>query len=288
MGAETGTVGAETGTLRSVTATRYVTPLREGGSLPGLVEADDDGLYVAKFRGAGQGGAALVADLVGGELARLLGMTQLGVPELVLLTVDPAMSSAEPDEEVQDLLAASAGVNLGVDFLPGSLTWTPAAATAGGLQPGPELAAGIVWLDGLITNVDRTARNTNLLAWHHRLYVIDHGASLFRQHAWSSPADAEVTAGAGFPQLAEHVLLDRAAPLASVDDSLASLVTEDAVEAILTLPPEPWFDRPGETPGAGGWRRAAIGAHLMGRLDGRHGVAGFVTEADALIGRARG
>ena len=272
--------------VRSVAATRYVTPLREGGSLPGLVEAADDGLYVAKFRGAGQGGAALVADFVGGELARLLGATDpgLGMPELVLLTIDPAMSTAEPDQEVQDLLAASAGINLGVDFLPGSLTWTPAAAASGGLRPAPSLAARIVWLDGLITNVDRTARNTNLLVWHRRLYAIDHGASLFRQHSWSSLEDAKRTAIAGFPQLADHVLIPLAAPLTTIDDALAPLVSETAVGRILAMTPTAWFDRPGEAPGEGGWRREAIGAHVLDRLAARHGATGFVTEADGVIG----
>lgn len=271
--------------VRSVAATRYVTPLREGGSLPGLIEADDDGLYVAKFRGAGQGGAALVADLVGGELARLLAAreTDLGVPELVLLEIDAALSSAEPDQEVQDLLAASVGVNLGVDFLPGSLTWTPAAAAAGGLRPAPSLAASIVWLDGLITNVDRTARNTNLLIWHSRLYVIDHGAALFRQHAWSTVADARHTARSGFPTVGEHVLVPFAEPLTRVDAALAPLITETAVEDILVTAPAVWFDRPGDPAGSGGWRREAIAAHILGRLEARHDETGFVHEADGVI-----
>ena len=157
--------------LRSVTATRYVTPLREGGSLPGLVEADDDGLYVLKFRGAGQGIKALVAEIVCGELARGLG---LAVPEIVLMDVDPALGAAEPDPEIQDLITGSAGINVGLDFLPGSLPYTPAA----GFQPTPELAAQVVWLDALISNVDRTPRNPNLLVWHERLWLIDHGAAL--------------------------------------------------------------------------------------------------------------
>lgn len=274
--------------MRSVTATRYVTPLREGGSLPGLVEAADDGLYVAKFRGAGQGGAALVADLVGGELARLVSTVEpdLGMPELILLDIDPAMASAEPDEEVQDLLGASAGINLGVDFLPGSLTWTPAAAAKGGLRPGPALAATVVWLDALITNVDRTARNPNLLVWHRKLYAIDHGASLFRQHSWSSLEDAKRTASMGFPSISDHVLIPLAAPLASVDAALAALITPEAVADILAMSPDAWFDRVGEAPGAGGWRREAIAAHILGRLEARHRETGFVTEADAVIGAA--
>ena len=170
--------------LRSATATRYVTPLREGGSLPGLVEADDDGLYVLKFRGAGQGVKALVAEIVAGELARALG---LAVPEIVLLELDPALGAAEPDPEIQDLIAASAGTNVGLDFLPGSLPYTPAA----GLQPAPDTAAEIVWLDALVTNVDRTPRNPNLLVWHDRVWLIDHGAALYFHHRdWEPEADA--------------------------------------------------------------------------------------------------
>jgi len=160
--------------LRTVTATRYVTPLREGGSLPGIVEADDDGLYVLKFRGAGQGPKALAAEIVAGELARSLG---LPVPELVLIDLDPALGNAEPDPEIQELIAASAGINLGVDFLPGSLPYNPEQ------PPGEQLAADVVWLDSLVTNVDRTPRNPNLLRWHTDLYLIDHGAALYAFHA---------------------------------------------------------------------------------------------------------
>ena len=161
--------------LRAVGVTRYVEPLREGGSLPGLVEADDDGLYVAKFRGAGQGTGALVAEVVVGELARALG---LPVPELVALALPGELARAEPDPEIQELLAASAGTNLGVDFLPGALPFSPAAIAA----IDPSLAADIVWLDALTTNVDRTPRNPNLLVWHGRPWAIDHGAALFRQY----------------------------------------------------------------------------------------------------------
>src|SRR6185312_2462710 len=162
--------------VRRVAATRYVTPLREGGSLPALVEADDDGLYVVKFQGAGQGRKALVAEVVAGELARAL---DLLVPELVVAYVDPELGRAEPDPEIQDLLVASAGPNLGVDFLPGSLPFNAAADPA----VDPDLAADIVWFDALVTNVDRTARNPNLLWWHGRLWLIDHGAALYFHHA---------------------------------------------------------------------------------------------------------
>src|ERR1700722_4912699 len=148
----------------TVSATRYVTPLREGGSLPGLLEASDDGLYVVKFRGAGQGPRMLVAEVVAGELARALG---LPVPELVLVSLDPAIGRSEPDAEIQDLLLASEGTNLGVDFLPGALPFSPAA----GPVPEPDFAADVVWFDALVTNVDRTAQNPNLLAWHRRIWL---------------------------------------------------------------------------------------------------------------------
>jgi len=169
-----------------------VTPLREGGSLPGLVEADDDGLYVLKFRGAGQGPKALVAEVVAGELARAIG---LPVPELVLVELDPAIGRAEPDPEIQDLLVASGGTNLGVDFLPGALPFSPAA----GPPPDPELAAAIVWLDALVTNVDRTAQNPNLLWWHRRLWLIDHGAALYWHHAAEQSVDAAAPFAASAP-----------------------------------------------------------------------------------------
>jgi hypothetical protein len=212
--------------LRSVTATRYVTPLREGGSLPGLVEADDDGLYVLKFRGAGQGIKALVAEIVCGELARGLG---LAVPEIVLMDVDPALGAAEPDPEIQDLITGSAGVNVGLDFLPGSLPYTPAA----GFQPSASEAATIVWLDALISNVDRTPRNPNLLVWHERLWLIDHGAALFFHHRdW----DPEVDAARPFAGIADHVLLPIAGPMPDPD------VPEDLVRAAVDAVPSDWIE----------------------------------------------
>src|SRR3954453_7517186 len=193
--------------MRAVTATRYVAPLREGGSLPGLVEADDDGLYVLKFRGAGQGPLALVAEVIGGGLARALG---LAMPELVRLELDPVLGHAEPDPEIQELIEASAGENLGVDFLPGAL---PFPAGAGSLDPA--WAADVVWLDALITNVDRTPRNPNLLCWHGRVWLIDHGRALYRQHP-SAALAAE--AARPFAPIAQHVLL----PLAgSITDAHA-------------------------------------------------------------------
>ena len=188
--------------LRTVTATRYVTPLREGGSLPALVEADDDGLYVLKFRGAGQGPKALAAEIVAGELARGLG---LPVPELVLVKVDAELARAEPDPEIQDLINASVGVNLGVDFLPGALPYSPDR------PPGPDLAAAVVWLDALVENVDRTPRNPNMLRWHGNLWLIDHGASLFVHHG---SADPLAVARRPFPAIRDHVLLPAAGSIA--------------------------------------------------------------------------
>jgi hypothetical protein len=222
--------------LRTIEATRYVTPLREGGSLPALVEASDDGLYVLKFRGAGQGPKALVAEVVAGELARALGLV---VPELALVELDPALGRAEPDPEIQDLLAASAGLNLGVDFLPGALPFGPAA----GPPPEPELAADIVWFDALVTNVDRTAQNTNMLLWHGRLWLIDHGAALYFHHASEPAGGHEATP---FAAIAEHVLLPFAGSIAEADARLAPQVTPELLQDVAAAVPGEWLD--GEDP----------------------------------------
>jgi hypothetical protein len=218
--------------LRNVRATRYVIPLREGGSLPGLVEADDDGLYVLKFRGAGQGPRALAAEVIVGELARILGLT---VPELVTIELDERLGAAEPDPEIQDLITASAGRNLGVDFLPSALTYSP----AGAWQPDTELAAEVVWLDALTTNVDRTPRNPNLLLWHDRLWLIDHGAALYLQHRG---LDAEADAARPFPPIAEHVLLPRAGSILAAGERLAARLSSDAIAAAVALVPPAWRD----------------------------------------------
>ena len=217
--------------IRTVAATRYVTPLREGGSMPGLVEADDDGLYVLKFRGAGQGPKALVAEIVAGELARAVG---LPVPEIVFVEVDPQLGRAEPDPEIQELIVASGGRNVGLDFLPGSLTYSPAADGA----PDPELAAAIVWLDALTTNVDRTPQNPNLLTWHGRLWLIDHGAALYRQHAWEDPP---AEADRPFPAIRHHVLLPCSGSIAEADARLAPLLDRARVEAIVGAVPDQWL-----------------------------------------------
>src|ERR1700729_3132334 len=196
--------------LRAVAGIRYVPPLREGGSLPGLVEADDDGLYVVKFRGAGQGPRALVAEVIVGELARRLGLL---VPALGTVEIDPVLGAAEPDPEIQQLITDSAGANLGVDFLPGALPYTP----AGPWVPDDRLAADVVWLDALTTNVDRTPRNPNLLIWHDRLWLIDHGAALYLQHGGLDPA---AHADKPFPLIADHVLLGRAGPIPEADERM--------------------------------------------------------------------
>src|SRR3954451_22652331 len=218
------------GPVRTVEATRYETPLREGGSLPGLVEADDDGLYVVKFRGAGQGTGALVAEVVAGELARALG---LPVPELVLIDLDPQIGVAEPDPEIQDLLMASAGVHLGVDFLPGALGFSPAIATA----TDPEFCANVVWLDGLVMNLDRTPRNPNLLTWHGRTWLIDHGAALYPQH---SGAGLAASARDPFPLIAQQVLLPLAGSIAEADARLTGPATA-AFDAAIDAVPADWL-----------------------------------------------
>jgi hypothetical protein len=221
--------------LREVTATRYVLPLREGGSLPGLMEADDLGTYVVKFRGAGQGRKALVAEVIAAELARAVG---LAVPELVLVHLDPLLGRAEPDQEVQDLLRASAGRNLGIDYLPRALGYDPAADAVA-----PELAARIVWFDALISNVDRSWRNPNLLTWHGELWLIDHGASLYFAHSWGS-RQAAVTRP--HDQVDEHVLLRSAGSITEVDEQVAGGLTDAVVrEATATVPDEWLADEPG-------------------------------------------
>jgi hypothetical protein len=217
--------------LRSVAATRYVTPLREGGSLPGLFEADDDGLYVVKFRAAGQGLKALVAEVIVGELARAAG---LPVPELVLVGLDPALGRTEPDPEINELITASAGLNLGIDFLPGALDYNPA-------HPGTltaERASEIVWFDALTTNVDRTPRNPNLLVWHRETWLIDHGAALYQHH---SDRDLVARADDPFPMIADHVLLPLAAELPAADARLSALFTAEVVAAAVELVPGEWL-----------------------------------------------
>ncbi|WP_375485762.1 HipA family kinase [uncultured Jatrophihabitans sp.] len=222
--------------LRSVTATRYVTPLREGGSLPGLMEADDLGTYVVKFTGAGQGRKALIAEIIGTSLARALG---LPVADLVTVDVDPALAANEPDEEVQDLLRASPGRNLGVDYLPGALDLDPSAFALG-----TEFAGRVLWFDALIGNVDRSWRNPNMLFWHGAPYLIDHGASLTFHHSWSGFDPARVAARPYDAR--EHALLAAAPDLDAADHDLAPRVTGPVLDAVLGDVPDEWLiDEPG-------------------------------------------
>jgi hypothetical protein len=242
--------------LRHVTATRYVTPLREGGSLPGLMEADDLGTYVVKYTGAGQGRKVLVAEIVTGELARGLG---LPVPELVTVELDPALGVAEPDQEVQELLRASPGLNLGIDFLPGALDLDPKAFP---IDPG--FAGRVLWFDALVGNVDRSWRNTNMLFWHGSPYLIDHGATLTFQHAWSGAA-AWVERGY---DAADHVLLGCEPDLDGADAALAPQVTPQLLRAAADAVPDQWLaDEPGFTDA--GEVRAAFVAQLVARRDAR-------------------
>ena len=252
--------------LRTVTATRYVTPLREGGSVPAIVEADDDGLYVLKFRGAGQGPKALVAEVVAGEIGRLLG---LPVPDIVLIDLDPALAKAEPDEEIQDLIRWSGGINAGLDFLPGSLPFNPAA----GPRPDPELAANVVWFDALVTNIDRTPRNTNILVWHKRLWLIDHGAALYVHHSWQEPEEHALRP---FAPIKDHVLLPFAASITEADARLRGKLSEDVLIPIVEAVPDDWLDPDGVFPSLEANRRAYV-EYVMRRLDAS---AAFVEEAE--------
>jgi hypothetical protein len=216
--------------MRTVNAARYVTPLREGGSLPAIIEADDDGMYVLKFRGAGQGTKALIAELIAGELARAAGLL---VPELVFVALDPEIAKTEPDPEIQDLIRASGGLNLGLDYLPGSVMFDPVAD-----QPDPDLASRIVWFDAYVTNVDRTPRNANMLMWHRRLWLIDHGAALYFHHAWT---DMDQRSKDPFRLIKEHILLPFANALEAVDPVMTAGISEDVIKGIVDLVPDEWM-----------------------------------------------
>ena len=216
--------------IRTVNVIRYITPLREGGSLPAIAEADDSFLYVVKFRGAGQGRKALVAELIGAEIARALG---LKVPEIVFANLDEAFGRTEPDEEIQDLLKASVGLNLGLHYLSRSITYDPAVSTVE-----PKLASQIVWLDCLLTNVDRTARNTNMLTWYKELWLIDFGASLYFHHSWNNWKEQ---AEKPFVLVKDHVLLPQASELDLVNTEFKKILTKDLIENIITAIPEVWL-----------------------------------------------
>jgi hypothetical protein len=221
--------------IRTVTASRYVTPLREGGSLPAIIEADDDGLYVLKFRGAGQGPKALIAELLAGEVGRLAG---LPIPEIVFVMLPPDLARTEPDAEIQSLIGASAGLNLALDYLPGSVTFDPLV-----FQPDAKLASAIVWFDAFVCNVDRTARNVNMLMWHRRLWLIDHGAALYFHHAWNN---RDEHARSAFSLIKDHVLLRFASMLEEVDAEMAVRLTTEKIAGIVEIIPAAWLaDDPG-------------------------------------------
>lgn len=240
--------------IRDVRIIRYVQPFREGGSLPALVDADDGFSYVIKFRGAGQGQKALVAELIGGELARFLG---LRMPEMVFADLDESFARMEPDEEIQDLLRFSVGKNLGVHFLNGAITFDPNVD-----EIGSEEASKIVWLDALLMNVDRTVRNTNMLIWHHELWLIDHGASLYFHHAWDN---WEEQLAKPFVQIKDHVLLPFASEVEAVDARYRPLFTEENLRNVLRIVPDEWLVDEHRQLGADDVRQVYV-SFLLGRL----------------------
>ncbi len=230
--------------LRTVQVMQYKMPLREGGSLPALAQADDGFNYVIKFRGAGQREKALLAELLGGEIARLLGFK---VPELVFARLDPAFGQTEGDEEIQDLLKSSQGLNLGLHFLSAAVNFDPAADAVSS-----ELASAVVWLDAYITNVDRTFRNTNMLMWHRELWLIDHGASFIFHHTWEN---WEKHAKSPFPLINDHVLLPRAGELEKADEKFRQLLTPEALWNIVQSLPGEWLEAMGETGAMEDWKQ---------------------------------
>ena len=252
--------------LRSVRAIRYVTAFREGGSLPGLVEADDDGLYVVKFRGAGQGPRALVAEWLAGEIGRALGLL---VPELVAVDLEAEIADSEPHEEIHDLLVASVGRNIGLDFLPGSLTFNPAAD----IVTDADWAADVIWFDAFVTNSDRSAKNPNMLVWHGRTWLIDHGAALYVHHTWRDPL---AHSRRPFERSAEHVLLPFAGSIAAADERLAGRVNRALLERLVAAIPDDWLP-PDRMIGDADAQRRAYVDYLLARLEAR---AAFVGEAE--------
>jgi hypothetical protein len=240
--------------LRTIAATRYVTPLREGGSLPAIVEADDAGMYVLKFRGAGQGPKVLIAELVVGEIARAAGVA---IPEIVLIELDPELARTEPDAEIQQLIRASGGLNLALDYLPGSVTFDPIAD-----QPDAMLASSIVWLDAYTSNVDRTARNANMLMWHRRLWLIDHGAALYFHHGWGGDTDRSQDP---FVRIKDHILLRFAGSLREADATLSARITPEIIREIVALVPASWLAADSPFPTADEARNAYV-QHLVRRL----------------------
>jgi len=260
-------------TLRTVTATRYVTPLREGGSLPAVVEADDQGMYVLKFRGAGQGPKVLIAELVAGEIARAAG---LRVPEIVFIELDPDLARTEPDPEIQSLIRASAGLNLALDYLPGSVMFDPVVE-----KPDPALASAIVWFDAYVANVDRTARNANMLSWHRHLWLIDHGAALYFHHAWGAaaasggdPAQGADRSRDPFTQIKDHILLRCATALREADSVMIARITPALIDEVVALIPDSWL---------GGGHRDAYTEFLTHRLVAPRAFVEEAIRAHALL-----
>ena len=257
--------------MRKVAATRYVTALREGGSMPAIVEADDEGMYVLKFRGAGQGPKALIAELVAGELARAAG---LPVPEIAFIELDADLARTEPDPEIQELIRRSAGLNIALDYLPGSVMFDPVVE-----KPDAALAAAIVWFDALVTNVDRTARNTNMLMWHRQLWLIDHGAALYFQHSWSNYLERSVDP---FALIKDHVLLPFAGSIAAADSELGARITPQMIRDSVALIPDDWLiaDSPFESSEQ---HRDAYVQYLLRRLQSPHAFAEEAIRARSLV-----
>jgi hypothetical protein len=265
------TLGIDVPAVKTIQVTRYVTPLREGGSLPAIVEGDDLGTYVLKFRGAGQGPKVLIAELLAGEIARAL---HLPMPELAFAELDPVLARSEPDPEVQELIARSAGLNLALDYLPGSFGFDPYADA----RPGPDLASAIVWFDAYVSNVDRTIRNTNLLLWHRKLWLIDNGAALYFHFAGP---DYAARSRNPFPQIKDHVLLPYATKLAEIDIGLTDCLAPSVLEGIVDLIPDSWledsaFSSPGE-------QRRAYLDYLNARLEAPRPFVHEAIEAHARL-----
>jgi hypothetical protein len=250
--------------MRTVTATRYVAPLHEGGSLPAIVEADDDGLYVLKFRGAGQGPRALIAELVAGEIARGLG---LPVPEIVFVELDAELARTEPDPEIQSLIRGSGGLNIALDYLPGSVMFDPVA-----VKPDSKLASGIVWFDAFVSNVDRTPNNANLLVWHGGLQLIDHGAALYFHHAWDGNLERSRDP---FPRIKDHVLLPFAGALKEADTAMSGRLQPQLIRDVVAAIPDSWLTERPMLETAALTRQAYID-YFLRRLEPPHA---FVEEA---------
>lgn len=250
-------------TFRTISATRYVTPLREGGSLPAIIEGDELGTYVLKFKGAGQGPKVLISEIIGGEVARALG---LNVPELVFVELDAKLGRNEPDYEIRELIKASEGLNLGMDYLPGSITFDIVAdGRAKQSVLSPMIIANVVWLDMFLTNVDRTPRNANMLVWHKKLWLIDHGAAMYFHHNWG---DHRAQATKPFPMIKDHVLLPQleASSLRAADARAKVAITMPLLHDLLELVPDDWLTHKSPFEDAGS-ARAAYLEYLMTRLD---------------------